>query len=103
MQSLLGLFWRQFQNTAFFVIPQSLLTDPCAAEGEERGKKCWQDRREANHRECGMSRACSLELVALEHPGCLQNQLELGKPSRAGREQLAEGRAWVKRSQKLSW
>lgn len=35
-------------------------------------------------------------------PGRLQNQLELGKPNRAEREQLAESRAWVKGSQKLS-
>lgn len=71
-------------------------------KAKREGKNAGRTAEEADHRECGMSRTCSLELVALEHPGCLQNQLELGKLKRAGRERLAESRAWVKRSQKLS-
>lgn len=39
VRSLLRLLWRQFQNTAFFVIPYSLVADPCAAEYGERGEK----------------------------------------------------------------
>lgn len=59
--------------------------------------------KDANHSECGVSRTCGLELLGwLWSPGRLQNQLELGKLNRAGREQLAESRAWVKRTQKLS-
>lgn len=79
---------------SFLCYPRSLVTDSCAAEGEQRGKKCWQDCRGCKPQgmwECSMSRTCGLERVALEPRPFAKSigirKAEQGGEEAAGREQ----------------
>lgn len=60
-------------------------------KAKREGKNAVRTAEEANHRECGMSRTCSLERVALE-PRLFAKSIGIRKPEQggegaAGREQ----------------
>lgn len=56
---------------------------PGTAEGKERGKNAARTAEEAKHRERGMSRACSLQRVALE-PRLFAESIGIRKTEQGG-------------------